>query len=81
MCVGGGGGSRCRIDVTRLTTRLPRDKTVQYDPCTNVKLPHAINLKASYGRPPLETPQGQFDGFFSQLPYKCYQNRVASAGD
>ena len=26
----------------------------------------------------LETTQGQIDGFFSQLPYKCYQNRVAS---
>jgi len=29
----------------------------------------------------LEATQGQFDGFFSQLPYKCHQNRVASAGD
>jgi len=29
----------------------------------------------------LETTQGQNDSFFSQLTYKCYQNRVASVGD
>ena len=29
----------------------------------------------------LEATQGQMDGFFSQLPYKCHQNRVASVGD
>ena len=29
----------------------------------------------------LEATQGQFHGFFSQLPYKCHQNRVASVGD
>jgi len=29
----------------------------------------------------LESTQGQIDGFFSQLPYKCHQNRVASVGD
>ena len=28
----------------------------------------------------LEATQGQVDGFFSQLPYKCHQNRVASVG-
>ena len=28
-----------------------------------------------------EATQGQIDGFFSQLPYKCHQNRVASVGD
>jgi len=26
----------------------------------------------------LKATQGQFDGFSSQLPYKCHQNRVAS---
>ena len=31
--------------------------------------------------PTLEATQGQIDGFFSQLPYKCHQNRVASVGD
>ena len=25
--------------------------------------------------------QGQIDGFLSQLPYKCLQNRVGSVGD
>ena len=29
----------------------------------------------------LESTQVQIDGFFSQLPYKCHQNRVASVGD
>jgi len=29
----------------------------------------------------LEATQGQFDGFFCQLPYKCHHNRLASVGD
>ena len=29
----------------------------------------------------LEATQRQIDDFFSQLPYKCHQNRVASGGD
>ena len=29
----------------------------------------------------LEATQGQIDGFFNQLPYKCHQNRVAPVGD
>ena len=29
----------------------------------------------------LEATHGQNDSFFSQLPYKCHQNRVASVGD
>jgi len=29
----------------------------------------------------LEATQWQIDGFFSQLPCKCHQNRVASVGD
>ena len=32
-------------------------------------------------KPTLEATQGQIDGFFGQLPYKCHQNRVASVGD
>jgi len=32
-------------------------------------------------QPALEATQGQIDGFFSQLPYKCHQNRVTSVGD
>ena len=27
--------------------------------------------------PPLETTQGQIDAFFTELPHKCQQNRVA----
>jgi len=29
----------------------------------------------------LEATQGQIDGFFSQLPYKCHLEEVASVGD
>jgi len=29
----------------------------------------------------LEATQGQMDGFFSQIPYKCYLEEVASVGD
>ena len=31
--------------------------------------------------PTLEATPRQVDGFFSQLPYKCHQNRMASVGD
>ena len=31
--------------------------------------------------PTLEATQVQIDGSFSQLPYKCHQNRVASVRD
>ena len=37
-------------------------------------------LKAVVGTA-LEATQGQMDGFFSQLPYRCHQNRVASVGN
>ena len=29
----------------------------------------------------LEATQGQMDGFFSQFPYQCYLEEVASVGD
>jgi hypothetical protein len=29
----------------------------------------------------LEATQGQMDGFFSQLPYECHLEEVASVGD
>ena len=29
----------------------------------------------------VETPEGQLDGFFSQLPFKCYLPEGASVGD
>jgi len=42
----------------------------------------APRLKKNREHPPaLEATQGQMDGFFSQPPYKCHQNRVASVGD
>jgi len=33
------------------------------------------------GRAALEATHGQMDGFFSQPPYTCHQNQVASLGD
>ena len=44
---------------------------------------HGQNLALTVSHVPstLETIQGQIDDFFSPLPYKCYQNRVASVGD
>ena len=32
-------------------------------------------------KPALESIQEQMDRFFSQLPYKCYLEKVASVGD
>ena len=29
----------------------------------------------------LKTTQGQMDGFFSKLPYKCHLEEVAAVGD
>ena len=31
--------------------------------------------------PALKATQGQMDGFFNQLPYKCHLEKVASVGD
>ena len=33
------------------------------------------------GQAALEATQGQMDGFFSQLSYKCHLEEVASVGD
>ena len=33
------------------------------------------------GNSTLKKTQGQIDGFFSQLPFKCYLPEVASVGD
>jgi len=37
-------------------------------------------LRGGRVRTPLEATQGQMACFFSQLPYKCHQNRVAYVG-
>ena len=42
---------------------------------------HEIPSQLSGEITALEATQGQIDCFFSQLPYKCHQNRVASVGD
>ena len=43
--------------------------------------PNALQGGNNLLRPTLEATQGQKDGFFSQLPYKCHHNRVAYVGD
>ena len=39
----------------------------------------AVHLASS--KSSLETTQGQTDGFFSHLPFRCYLPEVASVGD
>ena len=46
--------------------------------CFPVPTPAGIG-RACIGTP--EATQVQIDSFFSQLPYECHQNRVASVGD
>ena len=43
--------------------------------------PRGLTLLLAPRPSTLEATQGQNDSFFSQLPYKCHQNRVASVGD
>ena len=43
--------------------------------------PHTYGTWLPADQTTLGTTQGQMDGFFSQLPYKRRQNRVASVGD
>ena len=39
------------------------------------------NAGASFSQAALEATQGQINGFFSHLPYKCYLEEMASMGD
>jgi len=55
----------------RLPTRLPSSR-----PRCPPAAPPRERLQAA-----LEATQGQMYGFFSQLPYKCYLEKVASVGD
>ena len=71
-----------------LRRRLPPD----VDRLRALPEPGGVEKGAGGGRPrpggaappetgtTLETTRGQIDGFFSQLPYKCHQNRVATVG-
>jgi len=71
--------------------RLPgkgakRRETQKMVPSPLAPLPHAPSftvhrLRKFSPQAALESTQGQFDGFFSQITYKSYQNRVASVGD
>jgi len=46
-----------------------------------VHTPSPSCWKISTAQATLEATQGQIDSFFSQLPYKCYLEEVASVGD
>ena len=43
--------------------------------------PQGWNRKSPLPNTTLEATQGQMDGFFGQLPYKCRLEEVASVGD
>jgi len=51
------------------------------------RLPNDFNnyrtalVNSQGGLSALEATQGQMDGFFSELPFKCYLEEVASVGD
>jgi len=46
-----------------------------------VVLAHVPEKLLPVRRTVLKATQGQIDGFFSQLPYKCNLEEVASVGD
>ena len=65
-------------------------RSAQHIYCTNVLLLLVWQPRALFARngprrtrpgSTLEATQGQIDGFFSQLPHNCHQNRMASVGD
>ena len=41
----------------------------------------AQSVRFLWSNSPLQTTQGQMDGFFSQLPCKCHLPEVAFVGD
>jgi len=59
----------------------PRSRGWQISLGRASRLTLAPTAVAGWGNPTLQATQGQIDGFFSQLPYTCHQNRVASVGD
>ena len=70
----------------RRSLSLKLSDTRVYEPQIRVAVPGnraSVAVPRQTIRPAstLEAAQGQMDGFFSQLPYKCHQNRVASVGD
>ena len=67
------------MGVTRETIHLPLG-------CLQGGLPwrgagFGASVSGQNCRAALEATQGQMDGFFSQLPYTCYIEEVASVGD
>ena len=63
------------LDAPVLKKKAPAEVTT-----TRSRLARAMALRSTcYAT--LERTQGQIDGFFSQLPFKCYLSEVASAGD
>jgi len=71
------GGGRPNFVTAGLlaTNRFLAEQVLRYSPSAN-RPPGHTDCSTT-----LEAAQGQKYGFLSQLPYKCHQNRVASAGD
>ena len=65
-------------ELTKETIHLPLGCLQGGSDVKNVQMHRGVQMTPL---PTLEATQGQFEGFFSQLPYKCHQNRVASVGD
>jgi len=90
MTVLGGGavsyerGTTCRADILTETWWLSLQEPLRGPLCGR-----AISSPKPERHEPgcegrgtaLEATQGQNDSFFSQLPYKCYLEEVASVGD
>ena len=62
-------------------TKLKRNALFEATPSVVHFAGFTLNTVRAHPSTTLEATQGQIDGFFSQLPYKCHQNRVASGGD
>ena len=77
-----------RIRAGRRRTTASGSLTPKHARRTASGLPAILSAKASttlnsqqLWLTALEATQGQMDGFFSQLPYKCHLEEVASVGD
>ena len=62
------------------TTTHPLSRSTRIH-CPSANGPLVITFHTVTVSTTLEATLGQIDGFFSQLPYKCHQNRVASEED
>jgi len=79
---GGGRGRARRMHWAAKTRRGPPGPPVRAGSCPRSCADRSFGSCREGGcGTTLEATQRQMDGFFSQLPYKCHHNRVASVGD